>query len=74
MKLQVFSIYDAVSRNYNLPFYMINVESAVRAFDNALADPEAPASKNPQDYSLFHIGEYDDDGGMLASISPERIK
>lgn len=74
MKFKMYCIYDAVTKNYHIPFYMRSHAEAVRSYENALNDSESPASKNPQDYSMFYVGEYDDDNGQVTSISPERIR
>lgn len=61
MKTEMFVIYDNKARAYNKPFYMLNADCAVRTFRDLANDPASEISKNPEDYSMFHIGTYDDE-------------
>ena len=38
---------------------------AIRAFSNTVNSPESQFSKHPGDYTLFEIGEYDEETGTL---------
>lgn len=60
MKLKVFSVFDSKAQCYMLPFFLHSSSVAVRAFKDAALDPTHPISKNKGDYTLFMIGEYDD--------------
>ena len=62
MKQQIFSIYDSKAEAYNTPFYLPNENMAVREFTNLANDADSTVSKHPADYTLFHLGEYDDGG------------
>jgi hypothetical protein len=59
MKLEIFTIYDVVSHVYNQPFYLINKGAAIRQFDNMCNDDETQISLNPADYTLYHLGSFD---------------
>lgn len=61
MKLQVFSIYDSKAHAHLPPFYMHNTDMAVRAVTQAVADPAHQFAKSPEDYTLFHLGQWDDE-------------
>lgn len=61
MKLQMFVIFDACAQVYNKPFCQINEQVAVRCCQDLVNDPGTDCSKSPHDYSLFHIGTYDDE-------------
>lgn len=73
MILQVFSVYDVVARNYNLPFYVQNREVAIRAFVASSLDPQTVVYHNPKDFQLFHVGSYDDDTGQHQQRLPENL-
>lgn len=59
MILQVFSIYDSATKAFHQPWYMLTVEEAQRTFKNLANDPESNICKNPTDYSLYHLGQFD---------------
>lgn len=65
MKIQVYSIFDRVASAYNTPFYFQNDLLAVRTFNNLKEDPKTTVGKNPDDFSLHHIGEFDDEEGVI---------
>lgn len=75
MKLQMFSIYDTVSKLYARPFFDVNDATAKRNLRAAIRDPKSGLAENINDYRLYHIGEFDDQSGSftLADHSPAYI-
>lgn len=67
MKQQQISVYDSKAKCFITPFFMQNTEVAKRLFQQAINDPAHNISKNPSDYTLFHVGEFDDDTGITTS-------
>lgn len=55
---------------FNTPFSFHRKEQAMRTFSDCLKSPEHQFSKNPQDYTLFEIGSYDDESGQIIPITP----
>lgn len=69
MKHNLFSIYDSIAEVFNKPFGEINQASATRAFKEALTD-----NVNAKDYMLYHIGEYNDNSGLITPYDvPKRV-
>ena len=59
-KKEMFSIYDAVAMVFSqFPFPAANQADATRAFAQAINSPDSDFGKNPLDYVLYSIGEYD---------------
>ena len=65
--LQIYTIYDSKAETYNTPFLMLNDAVAVRSFQELLTDPMTTIQKNPEDYTLFHIGEFN---GLTGQVKP----
>jgi hypothetical protein len=66
MKLNVYAIYDNTAKAYMQPFYMHNHALAVRAFtDQVNSEQDNPIKNHPDQFTLFHIGEFDDKTGNL---------
>lgn len=63
MKHQIFTVLDGAAEVFNLPFYFRSKGEALRWFHDICADPENPVAKHPKDYTLYYIGEYDDNSG-----------
>lgn len=70
MKQQVFSIQDNKTAFYHLPFFSPTHASGVRSFLQLAQDSNSLVSKYPGDFSLFHIGEFDDESGQLSASMP----
>ena len=68
MKLQMFSIYDTVSKLYARPFFDINESTAKRNLRAAIRDPKSGLAENINDYRLYHIGEFDDQTGEFSLV------
>lgn len=59
MILNIFTVYDAKAEAYLQPFYMQSKGEALRAFMETVADPNHQFSKHSADFSLVHLGEFD---------------
>ena len=68
MKLQMFSIYDTVSKLYARPFFDVNEATAKRNLRVAIRDPKSGLAENINDYRLYHIGEFDDQSGSFTLV------
>lgn len=67
MLVKMFTVYDSKTKAFITPFFNITTESATRTFSNASNDKEHQFGRNPEDYTLFEIGIYDDE---TAKITP----
>lgn len=65
MKHNMYSVYDAKSESYTLPFFDHAQGRALRTFADCVQDPEHQFGKHPEDYTLFDVGTYDDDTGTI---------
>ena len=68
MRTQLYSVYDTIAAVFNKPFTEHNDESAKRAFTNSASE-----QPNINDYALYHLGEYDDNSGVITPVTPVRI-
>lgn len=65
MKMEMFSVYDSKTELFMRPWFAINVASAQRTFNDEANDKSSPLSKHPEDYTLYHIGTFQDDTAMV---------
>lgn len=63
MILQKFIVHDAKAQAYLRPFYIPTIGMAVRTFEETCNETGHEFNKWPQDYSLYHCGEWDDQSG-----------
>ena len=74
MKLQMFAIYDSAAHAYMQPIFSHNEELAVRSWSDAVNQPDTMFFKFPDDYTLHHLGEWDDGTGEFHPLAvPKRI-
>jgi len=64
------SVSDTVAGLFFQPFFATNVDTGIRDFANGVRDGSA---KNPVDLILFHLGEFDDESGVITPIHPLRV-
>jgi hypothetical protein len=66
MILKIYAIHDSAANAYLPPFFQHNDGIAIRSFqDNVNSTEENNLSKHPDQFTLFHIGEYDDSKGII---------
>lgn len=61
MILQVFAVYDSKLKAFMIPFFQQNTALAIRAFKTGANDPGSQLCGHPEDFSLHHLGAYDDE-------------
>lgn len=70
MLKKMYTIYDQKAEIYLDPFAFPTHGAALRAFGATVNDTESNIGKNPADYNLFYVGEWDDNSAVFESCSP----
>jgi len=65
MVKKIFAIYDEKSEAYLQPFFLDTIGQAIRAITDCLSDPNHNFSRHTADYTLFLIGEFDDNDATI---------
>ncbi len=74
MKFRLFTIFDTKAKAYLPPFCLGEVGQAIRHFGDSVNNKESAFNKHPEDYTLFEIGVFDDNKGMVESYDgPDMI-
>lgn len=68
-----FSVYDEKAQAYNLPFFFPQIGVAIRAFTSMVQDQNSIIFRNPEDFTLYHIGTYSDLNGRMEAFSEPRF-
>jgi len=58
---QVFSVHDSKADFYMTPIFFKTKGEALRAFSAIVNDASHHFNKYPEDFTMFHLGSYDDD-------------
>jgi hypothetical protein len=69
MNLEIFSVFDRKAKAFIPPFFLPNRNMALRVFTDSVNDPEHQFHAHPEDYSLFHLGDFDQESGLIDSFS-----
>lgn len=57
--MKVFSVYDSKVETYSTPFFLRSKGEAMRTWVDIANDKSSDIGKHPEDYTLFEIGEWD---------------
>lgn len=69
MKLLAFSIRDAKAEAFMRPFFAPTKGLATRSFADLVNSGNGePVAKHPDDFCLFHVGEFDELTGEFVSL------
>jgi len=68
----VISVWDSASALYGQPFFVPATAAAIRSVRDEAnrAAADNPLYQHPEDFEVFHIGDYDDVSGLLTAVCP----
>lgn len=74
MTRKIYSIRDQKSEAFGPPFYKATHGEAERDFTQIVNDEKSTIKKFPEDFDLYHLGEYDDLTGLIKPLdTPQHI-
>ncbi len=65
MKHNIYAVYDSKAESYTPPFFEHAEGRALRTFADCCNDQGHQFGKHPEDYTIFRLGEYDDNTGTI---------
>lgn len=68
MQKGIFAIFDDKAAVFATPFFSPNEFVATRDLSSAVNDPMTSLFKHPADFSLYHLGDFDDASGAISSF------
>lgn len=68
--MQMFSIRDIKAEAFARPFFSKNAPMAMREIQTAVNGSDNSMKTYADDFSLFHLGEFDEVSGTIISIEP----
>lgn len=72
MKTEMYTIYDSKAQVYNKPFHCVNEQVAKRTVQNMRLE-DNQMTRNPEDFSLWHLGSYDDEHAIFELLSTPKV-
>lgn len=73
MTLLAFCVFDAAAELFMPPTFMQTKGQAIRSFADAANEEGHAFARHAADYTLFHIGSYDESAGLLEAITPDSL-
>lgn len=73
MNLKIYTVFDNAVKAFLQPFFARSHGEAIRNFTDAVNDPKTSLNAHPHDYSLWHIGDFDDNSANIVANPPERL-
>lgn len=73
MVLQIFSVFDSKVGAYLPPIFMRSRGEALRMFEAAVRDGNHDFAKFSSDYTLFHLGSFDDSTGLVETFNGAHV-
>lgn len=67
--MKIFNVHDSKAQAYLRPFFEKTAGLAVRAFETAARDTEHAFNKYPGDYTLFEVGNHDEETGIITGLA-----
>lgn len=73
--LKCVSVYDSKSESFASPFFVPTLGVASRSFVDEVkrVDPSNMLNSHPEDFELFHVGDFDTDTGVFAAQAPVHV-
>jgi hypothetical protein len=72
MRVKVFSVYDSKAEAYLRPMFLQTKGLALRSFIEAVNDPKQDIHRYAADFTLFELGEWDDETGTMEMLPHRR--
>lgn len=74
MILKIFTVYDSKAEAFLQPFMFNSAGQALRAFVDSVNDSNHQFARHPEDFTLFELGTYDDNGAKFDLLdSPKSL-
>lgn len=65
MILKIYTVYDEKAKAYLQPFFQVNDDMAIRILESSLIEGKSNFAVHPQDYTLYSLGEFDDNTSKI---------
>lgn len=73
MELNMYSVLDVKAEAYVQPWFAPTHGVAERMFARAAMDEENNIAQNPEDFSLWHVGIFDQSTGLVQQVTPTML-
>lgn len=68
MIFKMYSIFDSKAEVYLPPFYQKTHGESIRTVTESVTNSDSMLSKHPGDFTLYYLGDFDDETGLVAPL------
>lgn len=73
MKMSIYAIFDSAVKTYSRPMFLNTDNEAIRSFQSECNRVGSVINAHPDQFTLFNIGEYDDNTSLIKSSEPRSL-
>jgi hypothetical protein len=75
MKMQIFAVRDMKTEQFGNPMFLMTKGHALRSFTDEVnrKDEQNMLNKHPEDFVLYHLGDYDTESGEFTTMKPTQM-
>lgn len=73
MVQKVLAVYDEKARAFLRPIFVSSEGIGIRAFADGVTDEKSNFCKHYMDYSIYRIGEFDEEKGVLVNLAVNEL-
>lgn len=73
MASRILAVRDRAIDAFGQPIFVLAIGQGVRSFADEINRADSAFGSHPEDYDLYHIGEYDDATGILIAVTPPKL-
>lgn len=70
---EIFAVFDTAAKRYIDPFCAPTIDMAIRGFKEVCETPGHQFQKFPEDYALYHIGQFDPELGLIIGNDGHKV-
>lgn len=71
--MKMLAVRDRAIDAFMNPFVVQALGQGIRSFSDEVNNSQSPMFSHPDDYDLYHIGDYDSDTGLVVACTPPRM-
>lgn len=73
MKYAVCAVKDRAVDAFNRPLFVPTIGVAIRSFQDEFNRKDSELAAHPEDYDLYHLGEWDDQTAIYTALEAPRV-
>lgn len=70
---KIYAIRDSKGEYFNNPFFNNTHGEAERNFDKLVNDKQSNINQYPEDYSVYHLGDFDESKGTIIALKEPQL-